>query len=277
MPAFYSATRAQNQILIVSNNPNLIGDTAILDSIARELSFIPVYSDQMPFQLETRDYSIMIASEIINPDCQTLKEYLLEGGCLLLIGAAPLDLFLACDQSDSVSNWIGFGMYINGSGELVAAIDLNQINLPRDSLLDRTPCNRGFGGLGQRQPSATVLAEWFCPEDSATVAAVTENSYGRGKSYYFSRALSTVRVRELFKWALAEGIEYRWGDADNSGRINITDAVYIIRIVFDTGPWPPVMNAGDANGDGSINVSDAVWLINYIFNSGLAPRAGQVN
>ena len=188
-----------------------------------------------------------------------------------------MGLFLTCDDSDSVPDWVGFGSYLNGSGELAAAIDLDQIELPRDSLLDRTPCGYGFGGLGERQSSATVLAQWFCPEESATAAAITENLYGRGKLFYFSRALSTVRVRELFKWALTEGVEYRWGDADNSGRINITDAVYIIRIVFDAGPWPQMANAGDPNADGSINISDAVWLINYIFNSGPAPRAGLVD
>jgi hypothetical protein len=277
LPAFYSAAQAQNQILIVSDNPEMIGDTAVLDSIARDLSFNPVYGGQIPFQLETQEYSLLIIPEFKGVDCQVLRDYLLEGGCLLLTGAAPLDLFLDCNSSDSVSEWIGFGSYINGSGELVAAIDLDQIELPRDSLLDRTPCNRGFGGLGERQSSATVLAKWFCPQDSTTAAAITVNPFGRGKLFFFSRALSTVRVRELFKWALAEGVEYRWGDADNSGRINITDAVYIIRIVFDGGPWPAVPNAGDPNADGSINISDAVWLINYIFNSGSAPRAGRVD
>lgn len=277
LPVFYSATQAQNQILIVSDNPAMIGDTAVLDSIVRDLNFNPVYSEQIPFQLETQDYSLLIMSEFKAVNCQALRDYLREGGCLLLTGAAPLDLFLACEESDSVPEWVGFGSYVNGSGELVAVIDLDQIDLPRDSLLDRTPCSRGFGGLGERQASAIVLAQWFCPENSATAAAITENPYGRGKLFYFSRALSTLRVRELFKWALDEGIEYRWGDVDNSGRINITDAVYIIRIVFNAGPWPPVLNAGDPNADGSINISDAVWLINYIFNSGSAPRAGQVD
>ena len=63
------------------------------------------------------------------------------------------------------------------------------------------------------------------------------------------------------------------GDADHSGLINISDAVFLIAYIFGGGPAPNPLSAGDANCDGSVNISDAVYLISYIFGGGPAPCA----
>ncbi len=62
-------------------------------------------------------------------------------------------------------------------------------------------------------------------------------------------------------------IEFVWfcGDADGSGFVNITDAVYLIQYIFNGGPEPDPYEAGDANCDGTVNITDAVYLITYIF------------
>ncbi len=62
------------------------------------------------------------------------------------------------------------------------------------------------------------------------------------------------------------------GDADNSGQVNITDAVYLINYIFAGGPAPSPMSLGDADGTGQLNITDAVYLINYIFAGGPAPK-----
>jgi hypothetical protein len=62
------------------------------------------------------------------------------------------------------------------------------------------------------------------------------------------------------------------GDADNSGAINITDAVHLITYIFASGPAPvPIDEAGDADCDGITNISDAVAIISYIFAGGPYP------
>ena len=61
------------------------------------------------------------------------------------------------------------------------------------------------------------------------------------------------------------------GDANASGNVNLSDAVYIINYVFRSGPEPVPYISGNVNCDSSVNVSDAVWLINYIFLSGNSP------
>jgi subtilisin family serine protease len=60
------------------------------------------------------------------------------------------------------------------------------------------------------------------------------------------------------------------GDADLSGFINISDAIYLISYIFSGGEPPPTYN-GDADCNGFINISDVTYLIAYIFNSGPPP------
>ena len=57
------------------------------------------------------------------------------------------------------------------------------------------------------------------------------------------------------------------GNADNSGPVDISDAVYLINLVFvPESPEPlPVKACGDADGNGQVDVSDAVFLINLVF------------
>ena len=62
------------------------------------------------------------------------------------------------------------------------------------------------------------------------------------------------------------------GDANNSGDISISDAVYIISFIFSGGPTPALPCLGDADGSGAITISDAVYLIGFIFGGGPTPH-----
>ena len=61
------------------------------------------------------------------------------------------------------------------------------------------------------------------------------------------------------------------GDADGSGGVDISDAVYLITYIFAGGPPPVTATAGDINCDAGIDISDAVYTIQYIFAGGSAP------
>ena len=63
------------------------------------------------------------------------------------------------------------------------------------------------------------------------------------------------------------------GDADGSGVVTISDAVFLVNYIFAGGPAPYDVAAGDADCNGIISISDAVYLINYIFGGGAAPCA----
>lgn len=64
---------------------------------------------------------------------------------------------------------------------------------------------------------------------------------------------------------------YICGDANADQLTNITDAVYLIGYIFNSGPAPNPYESGDANCDELVNITDAVYLITYIFNGGPPP------
>ncbi|MDD4051166.1 MAG: dockerin type I repeat-containing protein [candidate division Zixibacteria bacterium] len=61
------------------------------------------------------------------------------------------------------------------------------------------------------------------------------------------------------------------GDANDDGKVNVADAVYIVSYVFRGGPWPIEDKCADPNNDYKNNVGDAIFLINHIFRSGDCP------
>lgn len=63
------------------------------------------------------------------------------------------------------------------------------------------------------------------------------------------------------------------GDADHSGIVNVSDAVYLISFIFGGGSAPPTLESGDADCNRIVNISDAVYLIAYVFGTGPAPCA----
>ncbi len=68
--------------------------------------------------------------------------------------------------------------------------------------------------------------------------------------------------------------QYLCGDADGTGIVTISDAVYMINYIFGGGPAPDPLESGDADCNGIVTISDAVYLINYIFGGGPVPCAG---
>jgi Clostripain family/Putative Ig domain/Dockerin type I domain len=61
------------------------------------------------------------------------------------------------------------------------------------------------------------------------------------------------------------------GDADRSGSIDITDAVFLVNYIFLEGEQPDPIMCGDANCDDKVNLVDIIYLVNYIFRGGQPP------
>ena len=168
---------AQNRILVISEYESQIGNYALLDSIALAHNYTILYDSSIPVNLNVSDYSLLIIGGIVGENCAILHDFLSHGGGVILTGPAPNLLFSNCEGAADVAGWLGFDYYMNGSGDLAAAVELNQISLAKDSLLDRTACGISFGGLLYPKGGAEVLANWICPTNNWTVAAVTRNQY----------------------------------------------------------------------------------------------------
>jgi hypothetical protein len=66
-------------------------------------------------------------------------------------------------------------------------------------------------------------------------------------------------------------VRSRAGDANNDGKINVADVIFLINYLFIAGPTPDPWAQGDVNCDTLINSGDVVYLINYLFQNGPSP------
>jgi len=73
--------------------------------------------------------------------------------------------------------------------------------------------------------------------------------------------------------ACPAGEAFYRGDTNNDGGVNIADAVYLLSVLFPTGPANALtcLDAGDANADGGLNIADAITLLNSLFASPAPP------
>ena len=64
------------------------------------------------------------------------------------------------------------------------------------------------------------------------------------------------------------------GDADNSGDITISDAIFILKYIFEDGEFPDCNDKADVSGSNSIDVGDATYIVKFIFQDGPDPVCG---
>ncbi len=65
------------------------------------------------------------------------------------------------------------------------------------------------------------------------------------------------------------------GDADRNEKVDITDAVYILNVLFrgvDSEKFELCKDASDSNDDGRVDITDAVYILHYLFQSGKEPN-----
>ena len=63
------------------------------------------------------------------------------------------------------------------------------------------------------------------------------------------------------------------GDADTSGEVNLTDAIYLLGYLFQGVEAPACLDSGDFDDDGRITLTDAILTLNYLFRGGIPPAA----
>lgn len=63
---------------------------------------------------------------------------------------------------------------------------------------------------------------------------------------------------------------FRRGDSNRDGSMNIADAVYILQNLFAQGPKILCPDAADANDDEGVNIADAVYILQRLFAQGPA-------
>ncbi len=66
------------------------------------------------------------------------------------------------------------------------------------------------------------------------------------------------------------GKQFRRGDANDDGKVDISDAVFILNHLFLGGPAPSCLDAADFNDQdkNTVNLSDAIYLLSHLFRGG---------
>ena len=62
------------------------------------------------------------------------------------------------------------------------------------------------------------------------------------------------------------GEPFARGDANADARVDISDAVFLLRHLFGGRPEPACVDAGDADDSGSLDLADAVCLVGHLFS-----------
>jgi hypothetical protein len=68
-----------------------------------------------------------------------------------------------------------------------------------------------------------------------------------------------------------EGPKFHRGDANDDGKLEVSDAARLIDYLLRGGAGPTCRNAADSNGDGRVDISDAISVLNFLFRDGPAP------
>jgi hypothetical protein len=64
---------------------------------------------------------------------------------------------------------------------------------------------------------------------------------------------------------------FRRGDADDNGAVNITDGIFLLGYLFLGGETPPCLDAADANDDSAVSITDGIHILNALFLGGPQP------
>jgi hypothetical protein len=66
--------------------------------------------------------------------------------------------------------------------------------------------------------------------------------------------------------------KFKRGDANDDGKVNIADPIWIINELVRQGPRTKCESSADANDDGKEDLSDAMYIIDWRFLGGTAPK-----
>jgi hypothetical protein len=87
---------------------------------------------------------------------------------------------------------------------------------------------------------------------------------------YFS-IVKQGRTRQPISCTPVPQVPFRRGDANGDGRINITDAIWIVGGLFLGQPFGACTDASDVDDDGRLILTDAIYAVSALFQGGPPP------
>lgn len=151
----------------------------------------------------------------------------------------------------------------------------------------RTACiyvRRSPGDFDPPVPSCPdpIVAEWTSVQgavvdfevaatDACDPAPAVEADPPSGSLFPLGETTVTVTATDgagnratcTFTVTVTSGEKFLRGDSNGDARVNVTDAVHILRYLFAGGGVPPCLDAADVDDDGAVCLTDAVYLLQF--------------
>jgi hypothetical protein len=137
---------------------------------------------------------------------------------------------------------------------------------------------KGTTLVGSRSADGTTWTDVVTKEigtDPGKVALDAATLYGLAASA-FAATPARITFRGIsgpeFPSGTA-GAQFRRGDSDGSGKLDLTDAIFSLSFLFQGGPAPGCSDAADANDDGRLDLTDPIFTLGFLFQGGDTPPA----
>ena len=129
-------------------------------------------------------------------------------------------------------------------------------------------------------PNQVIDSIFATNTGDGTVSAVTNNNDGTYSATITSPTTPGVDSIVVTVHGGGQSVElsarpdifyYLCGDADGTGDISISDAVFVVRYIFTGGDEPKPILAAESNGSGDVEIGDATYIVRFIFTDGDPP------
>ncbi len=128
------------------------------------------------------------------------------------------------------------------------------------------PTNKEFDIRGVNHLDNVEVLEIDGPAPRSLILVVEGSQVRRGPQRFWAAATEGSLLAPVVARS------YRLGDANTSGRVDISDAINTLSFLFTGGATPQCLKAADTDDSGEIDITDAINTLGFLFTGGKAPR-----
>ena len=191
----------------------------------------------------------------------------------------------ATDSSDGSVNWLKVTEVSGDVGPI--AVDCSGLELTCEPLVDESVIRIQLAGSpdGCGCPSIAVFIDdqptgVFEVGEGGVVDVPLPEGCGGGSVHALEAACRTrlggLGVSAFCEFTCGDPVgpaspQFRRGDADDNGSLQLTDGIFILNFLFLGGSDPVCGDAADADNNGAIQLTDGIFILNFLFLGGQAP------
>ncbi len=124
-------------------------------------------------------------------------------------------------------------------------------------------------------PTRGLFATLCFTLSSNTGLVVVDSAFFPPVNYFTFTTIEPEGYTPQFALGDFPVIEYRPGDVNFDGRVDVSDVIFLLNYIYINGPPPPHPISADVNGpDRVIDIEDIIYLITYLYLEGPAPLPG---